>query len=188
MKLINTPFEGMYIIQPRVFSDSRGYFFESYSTAKFKELGLDIDFVQDNESFSEYGVIRGLHYQLAPYAQAKLVRAVKGSILDVGVDVRKNSPTYGKHFAYELNDVTKEMLLIPRGFAHGFSVLSEIAIVNYKCDNLYKNSAERGVSFNDLTLAIDWKVDPAKVKVSEKDVVLPVLAEIDVNFEYGEKY
>lgn len=188
MKLISTPFEGLYIIQPKIFSDSRGYFFESYSAGKFKELGLDINFVQDNESFSEYGVIRGLHYQLAPYAQAKLVRAVKGSILDVGVDVRKNSPTYGKHFAYELNDETKEMLLIPRGFAHGFSVLSKTAIVNYKCDSLYKSSAERGIRFNDSTLAIDWKVDPTKVKISEKDVVLPLLAEIEVNFGYGEKY
>lgn len=183
MKLISTPFEGLYIIQPKIFSDSRGYFFESYSAGKFKELGLNINFVQDNESFSEYGVIRGLHYQLAPYAQAKLVRAVKGSILDVGVDVRKNSPTYGKHFAYELNDETKEMLLIPRGFAHGFSVLSKTAIVNYKCDSLYKSSAERGISYNDSTLAIDWKVEPTKVKVSEKDIVLPLFGEIEVNFE-----
>jgi dTDP-4-dehydrorhamnose 3,5-epimerase len=182
MKLIDTPFEGLYIIQPKVFSDSRGYFFESYSARKFKELGLDINFVQDNESFSDYGVIRGLHYQLAPYTQAKLVRTVRGSILDVAVDIRKNSRTYGKHFAYELNDKTKEMLLIPRGFAHGFSVLSETAIVNYKCDRLYENSAERGVRYNDPTIAINWRVEPSNVKVSAKVNVLPLLGEIEVNF------
>ncbi len=188
MKLVETPFEGLYIIQPQIFSDSRGYFFESYSAEKFKTLGLNIEFVQDNESFSTYGVIRGLHYQLAPHSQAKLVRAVKGTIIDVAVDVRKNSPTFGKHFAYELNDITKEMLLIPRGFAHGFSVLSDAAIVNYKCDRLYECEAERGIRFNDPSLAIDWKVEDDKVIVSAKDNVLPLLHDIEANFVHGGCY
>lgn len=178
MELVPTPIADLYIVKPQIFKDSRGYFFESYSQQKFKEIGIDMEFVQDNESFSEYGVIRGLHYQLQPYAQTKLVRAVKGTILDVAVDIRKDSPTYGQHFAYELNDITKEMLLVPQGFAHGFSVLSPTAVVAYKCDNFYHKDAERGIRYNDPSLNIPWGVDIEKVKVSEKDLELPFFDQI----------
>jgi dTDP-4-dehydrorhamnose 3,5-epimerase len=188
MNKIETPIKDLYVIEPKVFEDSRGYFFESFNSTKFFDLGFDVHFVQDNESLSSYGVIRGLHYQLAPYAQTKLVRVVQGSILDVAVDIRKNSPTYGKHFAYELSAENKKMLLIPRGFAHGFSVLTPNAIVNYKCDTFFNPSAERGIRYNDPTLKIDWKVDAANAIVSAKDNVLPLFDSIDTNFIYGGNY
>lgn len=178
MKLIPTPIADLYIVKPQLFKDTRGYFFESYNQQKFKEIGIDMEFVQDNESFSEYGVIRGLHYQLQPHAQTKLVRVVKGTILDVAVDIRKNSPTYGQHFAYELNDTTKEMLLVPQGFAHGFSVLSPTAVVAYKCDNFYHKESERGIRFDDPTLKIDWRVEQDRIIVSEKDMELPFFQQI----------
>ena len=188
MKLIDTPLPDLYIVEPNVFSDTRGYFFESYNAKKFIDLNIYNDFVQDNESFSGYGVIRGLHYQLAPYAQAKLVRVVQGRILDVAVDIRKNSPTFGKSFAYELNDKSKQMLFIPRGFAHGFSVLSETATVFYKCDALYSADAERGVCYNDSQLSIDWRIDPKDALVSAKDKVLPCFDNLETNFVYGGEY
>ncbi len=185
MKVFETPITGLLVFEPKVFEDSRGYFFESYNQAAFESLGFNFSFVQDNESFSEYGVIRGLHYQLAPYAQAKLVRAVSGAILDVAVDLRKNSPTFGQHFSVELNSNTKRMLLIPKGFAHGFSVLSPTAIVMYKCDEIYKPEAERGILYNDTELTIDWKVDELVTKVSAKDKVLPSFAQAETNFLFG---
>ena len=188
MKLIETPFKDLLLIEPRSFNDPRGYFFESYNSNKFSEIGIDVNFVQDNESFSTYGVIRGLHYQLAPYAQSMLVRVVKGKILDVAVDIRLNSPTFGKHFSVELNDSNKYILFIPKGFAHGFSVLSESAIVVYKCDSVYNQQAERGIYYNDSTLGIDWKLGENEIIVSSKDNVLPLFNSIESNFVYGGKY
>jgi dTDP-4-dehydrorhamnose 3,5-epimerase len=188
MRRIDTPIPDLYIIKPTVFEDSRGYFFEAFNADKFAALGFEVQFVQDNESLSSKDVIRGLHYQLAPYAQSKLVRVVQGAILDVAVDIRKNSPTYGKHFAYELNAENKCLLFIPRGFAHGFSVLSETAIVNYKCDALYNAAAERGIRFNDPNIGIDWKVDASSAIVSAKDNVLPLFKSIETNFVYGGNY
>lgn len=185
MKLISTPIPDLYILEPKVFEDARGYFFEAFNKKVFKDLGLDLDFIQDNESCSEYGVIRGLHFQLSPYAQSKLVRVISGKILDVALDLRKNSPTFGKHFSIELDSDEKKMLLIPRGFAHGFSVLSPKAIVVYKCDLLYNPDADRGILFNDSAIGIDWKVDPNKAIVSAKDRVHPTLKEADLNFIYS---
>lgn len=188
MRKIETPLEDLFIIEPKVFEDSRGYFFESFNAAKFLDLGFNVQFVQDNESLSSLGVIRGLHYQLAPYAQSKLVRVIQGKILDVAVDIRKNSSTFGQHFAYELSAENKQMLFIPKGFAHGFSVLSEKAIINYKCDCLYNATAERGICYNDPTLAIDWMVDVDNAIVSAKDRVLPLFDSIENNFVYGGNY
>jgi dTDP-4-dehydrorhamnose 3,5-epimerase len=185
MKLISTPINDLYIVEPKVYEDYRGYFFEMYNAKKFEELGIVTKFLQDNESFSTYGVIRGLHYQLAPYAQTKLVKVIQGRILDVAVDIRKNSPTFGRHFAYELNDVSNQMLYIPQGFAHGFSVLSETAKVLYKCDDLYNAEVERGIRYNDPTLAIDWKVPHQKAVVSARDNVLPLFNNIELNLFYG---
>ncbi len=185
MKKIETFIDGLFVLEPNVFNDSRGYFFEAFNAEKFANIGIDVPFVQDNESYSAKGVIRGLHYQLAPYAQAKLVRVVHGGILDVAVDIRKNSPTYGKHFACELNAENKRLLYIPRGFAHGFSVLSDTAIVNYKCDSLYNASAERGICFNDEELAIDWRVEKRSAIVSAKDKVFPGFSNLETNFVYG---
>ena len=165
-----THIEGLLIITPTVFEDDRGYFFESYNKHSFKkETGLDIDFVQDNESKSSYGTLRGLHYQTGSFAQAKLVRVLSGNVLDIAVDIRENSETYGKYFSLELSDDNKKQLLIPRGFAHGFVVLSEEAIFTYKCDNYYNKEAEGGIIFNDSHLNIDWKIDPAEIILSEKD-------------------
>ncbi len=182
MTIIETDLKDVFLLKPRIFEDDRGYFFESFSIRVLEEAGLDYQFVQDNESKSSYGVIRGLHYQLAPFAQAKLVRVIAGKILDVVVDLRQNSETYGKWQAFELNAQSKYQLLIPRGFAHGFSVLSEQAIFQYKCDNYYRPDAERGIAFNDPMLNIDWQVDPDKAIVSAKDKVLPSFAEADKNF------
>jgi dTDP-4-dehydrorhamnose 3,5-epimerase len=174
--------EGLVIVEPTVFEDSRGYFFEAYNEAQFKKNGIAVDFIQDNQSRSSYGVIRGLHYQQAPHAQAKLVRVLEGIILDVAVDIRKNSPTYGQHFAIELSADNKKQLFIPEGFAHGFSVLSERAIVLYKCNAFYSKSSEGGVRYDDPQLGIDWKVNADQAIVSEKDLQLPFFANGNVTF------
>ena len=175
---------GLIIVEPKVFEDSRGYFFEAYNQAVFQQSGISCNFVQDNQSKSSYGVIRGLHYQLNPNAQAKLVRVLDGIILDVAVDIRKGSPTYGKHFAIELSAENKKQLFIPAGFAHGFSVLSETAVVMYKCDALYNKQSEGGIRFDDADLNIDWKVEPSKAIVSEKDIQLPYFRESVSNFQF----
>ena|ERR1035437_1553852 len=169
MNIIETGIKDLVIIEPRVFPDARGYFFESYSQVAFEKAGITTKFVQDNQSKSTYGVIRGLHFQNAPHAQTKLVRALQGSIYDVAVDLRKDSETYGKWFGCELSDDNKRQLLVPKGFAHGFSVLSETAVVFYKCDDFYHPECEQGIVFYDETLQIDWKVDLSKVIISEKD-------------------
>jgi dTDP-4-dehydrorhamnose 3,5-epimerase len=180
MKIEKTNIEGLIVIYPDVYKDSRGYFLESFNFQRFKEFGIYDNFVQDNESYSIYGVIRGLHYQLEPFSQAKLVRVIKGKVWDIAVDLRKNSLTFGKWFGIELNDELKNMLYIPRGFAHGFSVLSEYAIFSYKCDNFYNKDAERGIIYNDEVLNIDWKIPEDKVIISEKDLKLPKF----INAEY----
>ena len=186
MKIIKTNIPDLLIIEPKVFEDERGYFFESYNQKDFIDNNVNIDFVQDNQSKSTYGVIRGLHYQLAPYAQSKLVRALRGSILDVAVDIRKGSPTYGKSFSIELSEENKRQLLIPKGFAHGFSVLSDYAVFSYKCDNLYEPSSERGINFLDKTLNIDWQIDMSKAIISTKDKVNPSFENAEINFIYGQ--
>jgi dTDP-4-dehydrorhamnose 3,5-epimerase len=182
MKIISTPIEGLFIIEPKVFRDDRGYFVELYNQQQFEEQGLRYTFIQDNQSCSTFGVIRGLHYQLEPYAQAKLVRAARGKILDVAVDLRKNSATFGKCYGVELSEDNFLQFLIPRGFAHGFSVLSDMAIVQYKCDNLYHPQSERGILFNDKNLDIDWKIPIEKAIVSSKDQKWPLLVEAEMNF------
>ena len=169
-----TPIPDLIIFDPKVWKDDRGYFFESYNRARFVEAGIENVFVQDNESKSTYGVLRGLHYQVGEFAQAKLVRVLEGEVLDVAVDIREGSPTYGKHFSLILSGENKRQLFIPRGFAHGFVVLSETAVFTYKCDNLYSKEHEGGIRFDDPQLNIDWQVDPAKAILSEKDLVNPV--------------
>lgn len=169
-----TEIEDLFIIEPRVFADKRGYFYESYNKSEFERNGLFYDFVQDNQSKSQYGVIRGLHYQLEPFAQAKLVRVLEGKVLDVVVDLRTSSPTFGQHFSIELSEDNYKQLLIPRGFAHGFSVLSEIAVFAYKCDNFYNKPSERGIIYNDPILAIDWKIPDNEQIVSDKDLINPI--------------
>ena len=161
------------VLTPEVFEDARGYFFEGYNKNKFSALGIDIDFVQDNQSFSQRGTLRGLHYQNPPYAQTKLVRVLQGEIMDLAVDLRKDSPTYGQHFGIKLTAENKKQLLVPQGFAHGFSVLSETAVVLYKCDQFYNKASEGGIRFDDPTLNIDWGMDLREAIVSEKDLVLP---------------
>lgn len=184
MPFAKTEFPGLLIFEPIVYEDSRGYFFESYNEIIFKQQQVDLRFVQDNQSSSSHGIIRGLHYQLNPNAQAKLVRALSGNILDVVVDIRKNSPTYGKVFSIELSAENKKQLFIPHGFAHGFSVLSEKAEVFYKCDEFYNKESEAGIRFNDPALHIEWKVPLDKVTVSEKDQQLPLFADCKNNFEF----
>ena len=169
MEIIKTDFEGLVVVKPVVFTDNRGYFYETYNVNKYKDLGITNNFVQDNESKSNFGTIRGLHSQIGEFAQAKLVRAQQGKVLDVVVDIRKNSKTFGKYFSIELSDENKLQLMIPRGFLHGFSVLSETAIFCYKCDNFYNKESERAVLWNDIDLNIDWKIDKNKAIVSEKD-------------------
>jgi dTDP-4-dehydrorhamnose 3,5-epimerase len=183
MEIIQTGISGLLLIKPAVFTDSRGYFLESYSTQRYFNANMPL-FIQDNLSKSSYGVVRGLHYQLAPYAQSKLVQVIKGRVLDVAVDLRRESPTYGQHHAVELSDENHLQFFIPQGFAHGFSVLSEEAIFSYKCDQYYNKDAERGIAFNDPQLAIDWKIDPDRMIVSLKDKTLPLLKEADINFYY----
>ena len=183
MPFTKTSIEGLLIFEPRVFEDNRGYFFEAYNKSVFEAEGVSYNFVQDNQSFSKYGTIRGLHYQQNPYAQCKLVRALQGSILDVAVDIRKKSPTYGQVFSIELTGENKKQLLIPPGFAHGFSVLGETAVVMYKCDALYNKESEAGIIYNDPELAIDWQLPDGAAIVSEKDLILPGLKECKNNFE-----
>ena len=183
MNVIQTEIQGLVIIEPRIFGDSRGYFFESFSERNFKELVADVDFVQDNESKSSYGVVRGLHFQKPPYTQSKLVRVVKGRVLDVAVDLRKGSPTYGKHVAVELTEDNHRQFFVPRGFAHGFAVLSEEAIFQYKCDNYYAPQSEGAVAWNDPDLGIDWGLSVEDAILSEKDLKHPNLKDLDSPFE-----
>ena len=180
MEYIKTEIAGVFIIEPRVFNDARGYFMEAWKEAEFNEHIGPVKFIQDNESKSSYGVLRGLHYQKGAYSQAKLVRVIKGRVLDVAVDIRKSSPTFGKHVMVELSEDNKRQFFIPRGFAHGFLVLSEEAIFTYKVDNPYMPSQEAGVRWNDPELAIEWPIDPAVVQTSEKDLKQPLLKEAQV--------
>jgi len=185
MKIEGCFIDGLYIIEPTVFEDSRGYFFEAYNEAVFQKHGIETVFIQDNQSRSSYGVIRGLHYQLQPFAQTKLVRVLEGLILDVAVDIRKGSPTYGQHFSLELSAENKKQLLIPHGFAHGCSVLSPVAVVLYKCDSLYNKQSEAGIRFDDADLAIDWKIEREKSIISDKDIQLPSFKDAVSNFEFS---
>ena len=184
MEILDTDIEGPKILKPRIFNDSRGYFFESYSKRCFDEEIAKVDFVQDNQSRSSYGVIRGLHFQRPPYCQAKLVRCVKGKVLDVAVDIRKGSPTYGKHVAVELSEDNHLQFFIPHGFAHGFSVLSDVAVFQYKCYDYYHPEAEGGISLLDPNLGIDWRIDPSKAILSDKDLRHCMLQDFDSPFKY----
>ena len=184
MKIIKTKIPGLLIIEPKVYEDARGYFFESYNKSAFEKETLQSNFVQDNQSKSGYGVIRGLHYQIEPHAQTKLVRTLSGVIYDVAVDIRKGSPTFGQWVGVEISGENKRQVLIPKGFAHGFSVLSEAAVVFYKCDDFYKPEADRGIIYNDKSLNIGWKVKPENAIVSEKDLQHPTLQEAENNFVY----
>lgn len=185
MDIIQTSIENVLIIKPHIFNDTRGYFFESFSQREFEKKIFPIQFVQDNESMSSYGVMRGLHFQKPPYAQSKLVRCVKGRVLDVAVDLRKGSPTYGNHVAVELTENNHFQFFIPRGFAHGFVVLSEMAIFQYKCDNFYHPEAEGGISILDPSLNIDWQIPMDEVLLSEKDLKNPLLHNFDSPFVYA---
>jgi dTDP-4-dehydrorhamnose 3,5-epimerase len=182
MTIEKTAIKDLVIINPTIFNDERGYFFEAYNQAKFQEEGINYNFIQDNQSFSTKGVIRGLHLQINAFAQAKLVRVLQGEILDVAVDLRKNSPTYGQHFSVVLSAENKKQLMVPHGFAHGFSVLSDTASVLYKVDQVYHKDSERGIRYDDATLNIDWQVEASEVIVSEKDLVLPGFDKIDWEF------
>ena len=182
MKIVKTEISGLVVIEPRVFDDDRGYFFESYRYENYIEAGISEPFIQDNESKSVRGVVRGLHYQLNNFSQAKLVRVVQGKVFDVAVDLRKGSPTFGEWFGLELSDDNKKQLFVPRGFAHGFSVLSETAIFTYKCDNVYNSEAERSINPFDTKLGIDWKLDDSEQIVSEKDKQAPSFDNAEMNF------
>lgn len=190
MEIKRTEINDVLIIEPRVFKDARGYFFESFSQREFDEkvtpiIGHKIHFVQDNESMSSYGVMRGLHFQRPPFTQSKLVRCVKGAVLDVAVDIRKSSPTYGKHVAVELTEDNHRQFFVPRGFAHGFAVLSETAIFQYKCDEFYHPEADGGISITDTSLDIDWRIPVDKAILSEKDMKHSTLAEFDSPFDFN---
>lgn len=185
MEVIKTAIEGVVIIEPKVFWDSRGYFFESFSQREFAEKVRNINFVQDNESMSHFGVMRGLHFQRPPYTQSKLLRCVKGKVLDVAVDIRKGSPTYGKHVSVELSEDNHRMFFVPRGFAHGFAVLSDVAVFQYKCDNFYAPDADSGISILDESLGIDWKIPSENIILSEKDTRQICLKDFDSPFAYG---
>ena len=176
---------GLLVVEPKVFEDSRGYFFESFNQKLFSDHGINCQFVQDNQSKSSYGVIRGLHFQESPHTQTKLVRVLNGSILDVAVDIRKGSPTYGQHFSIELTADNKKQLWVPAGFAHGFSVLSETAVVLYKCDQFYNKPSEGGLRFDHPDLNIDWKIPTDKAVISEKDQQLPSFKDLVTNFQYS---
>lgn len=182
MPFIKTNFEGLLIFEPKVFEDNRGYFFESYNFNTCKADGIDITFVQDNQASSEYGVIRGLHYQLAPHAQTKFIRVLTGTILDVVVDLRKASATFGQTFSIELSAANKKQLLVPKGFAHGYSVISERAEVFYKCDTYYNKETEAGIAYNDPQLNIDWQIEKEKAIISEKDLHQPLFKDCKNNF------
>ena len=184
MNVLHTPIPGVVILEPRIFGDARGYFFESFSAREFEQKVLHTRFVQDNESSSCYGVVRGLHYQRAPHSQSKLVRVVSGRVLDVAVDIRYGSPTYGKHVAVELSAENHRQLFIPRGFAHGFAVLSEQAVFQYKCDNYYAPESEGGIAWDDPALGIDWQLPAEAIILSDKDKQRSPLSEAPVDFEY----
>ena len=190
MNIIQTALDGVLIIEPRVFNDARGYFFESFSQRDFDAqvaplLGHTVNFVQDNESMSSYGVVRGLHYQKPPYTQSKLVRCVRGSVLDVAVDIRKGSPTFGQHVAVELTEQNHRQFFIPKGFAHGFAVLSETAVFQYKCDEFYHPEADAGIQLLDPALDIDWRIPWDKAVMSEKDRVRAALKDSPLDFDYS---
>ena len=182
-----TEIDGVVIVEPRVFTDGRGYFFESFSQRAFSEKVMDIRFVQDNESRSSFGVIRGLHFQKPPFAQSKLVRVVEGAVLDVAVDIRKGSPTFGRHVAVELTGDNHRQLFIPRGFAHGFAVLSETAVFQYKCDNFYAPQSEGAIAWDDPDLGIDWRIPEGREVLSAKDKVHPRLRDAEWLFDYSEE-
>ena len=184
MPFITTNIPGLLVFEPNILPDSRGYFYESYNEKEFADLGINIRFVQDNESSSLYGVVRGLHYQLTPYAQAKLMRVLEGRILDIAVDIRRGSPSFGKFFSIELTAENKKQLFIPSGFAHGFSVLSKKAVVLYKCSDFYNKESEAGIRFDDLQLGIDWQIPADKAIISDKDRSLPLLANCRNNFDF----
>lgn len=184
MEIISTPLQDLYILKPTVFEDNRGFFFESFNIQKLIDAGLNYDFVQDNHSKSTYGVLRGLHYQQNPYAQAKLVRVLQGKVLDVVVDIRRNSPTFQQSYSVELSAENKLQLLIPRGFAHGFVVLSETCEFFYKCDNYYNKASEGGIAYDDPTLNIDWQIPAQDIILSEKDMQNPTLENASYNFTY----
>ena len=188
MKVIPTEIEGVVLLEPDVFGDERGYFFESYSEQSFDRLVRPVRFVQDNESMSKYGVLRGLHFQRGAHAQSKLVRVVRGRVLDVAVDIRRGSPTFGRHVSVELTEDNKRQFFIPRGFAHGFSVLSDEAVFQYKCDNLYAPESEGAIAWNDPSLDIDWHLPPGDVVLSPKDSGHPRLAEAAELFDYNTDY
>ena len=183
MDVIKTAIEGVVIIEPKVFKDARGYFFESFSQREFEEKVRKINFVQDNESMSSYGVMRGLHFQRPPFTQSKLVRCVRGAVLDVAVDIRRGSPTYGQSVAVELTEDNHRQFFIPKGFAHGFAVLSESAVFQYKCDEFYHPEADGGISILDESLGIDWRIPADKAILSDKDLRHPSLAEFESPFE-----
>ena len=187
MEIIKTKLDGVVIIEPKIFRDSRGYFFESFSQREFEEKVCKINFVQDNESMSSYGVMRGLHFQRPPFTQAKLVRCVKGAVLDVAVDIRKDSPTYGQHVAVELTEDNHYQMFIPHGFVHGFSVLSETAVFQYKCDQFYHPESDAGISILDKSLGIDWRIPTDKAILSDKDTRHPLFKDFVTPFSGSTK-
>lgn len=187
MEVIKTEIDGVVIMEPRIFKDERGYFYESFSQREFEEKVCKTTFVQDNQSKSSYGVLRGLHFQKPPYCQSKLVRCIKGAVLDVAVDIRKGSPTFGKYVAVELTEDNHRQFFVPRGFAHGFAVLSEEAVFQYKCDNFYNKESEGAVAWNDPELAIDWRIPADKVLLSEKDRLNKNIADADFLFDFNEE-
>jgi dTDP-4-dehydrorhamnose 3,5-epimerase len=182
MEIINTTITDLLIVKPRVFEDARGFFCETYNLKNYRDAGIDLNFCQDNQSKSTYGVIRGLHYQLNPQSQSKLVSVVQGAVWDVAVDLRAGSPTFGQWYGVELTEENHLQFLVPQGFAHGFSVLSETAVFSYKCDNFYSPTLERGILYNDPALAIDWKIPAEKAIISEKDTKHPLFIDADKNF------
>lgn len=184
MEIIKTPIQDLVIINPRVFNDARGFFCETYNAQRYQEAGITQNFCQDNMSKSSYGVVRGLHYQLNPHSQSKLVSVVQGAVWDVAVDLRKDSPTFGQWYGVELTEENHLQFLIPQGFAHGFSVLSETAVFTYKCDDFYSPTLERGLAYNDPALNIDWKIPADKAIISEKDTKHPFLKDAEINFKY----
>ena len=187
MNIIKTEIEGLVIVEPRIFRDDRGYFYESFSQREFEENVCRTTFVQDNQSMSSYGVVRGLHFQKPPFCQSKLVRCIKGAVLDVAVDIRNGSPTFGKYVAVELTEDNHRQFFVPRGFAHGFAVLSEVAVFQYKCDNYYNKESEGAIAWNDEQIAVDWRLPSEKVILSEKDKLSKPLAEAEYLFDYNEK-
>ena len=187
MEIIKTDIEGVVIIEPRIFKDERGYFYESFSQREFTEKVCNTTFVQDNQSKSSYGVLRGLHFQKPPYCQSKLVRCIKGAVLDVAVDIRKGSPTFGKYVAVELTEDNHRQFFVPRGFAHGFAVLSEEAVFQYNCDNFYNKESEGAIAWDDATLAIDWKIPAEKIMLSAKDSNNKGINDAPYLFDYNEK-